>query len=296
MKRYGKLAVVLGLALSTIMCGCEKEAKIANEITINVDSTEVSNAEVEEEQENVLEKQKENSTEVPEEVAKIEEEIVIEASDEISTEDADNQLRIIAENKDMWTTELEYADEVYRYAISDLDHNGRYEVIVSNMGGTGLYTYSRFFEVNETQDGLVECTTDFMEGDSQPDIIAEKIDTYVDANGEFHYVFSDVLRNGMTESYENVRELMLRDGEIITKYIASKATIYEGECVTITCNDGDGNTITEEAYETIVDNYFGDCEKVVTNLGWQDVRQLPDEVDGSMDRLETSFIVFSGLE
>ena len=249
MKRYGKLAVVLGLALSMIMCGCEKEAKI-----------------------------------------------VTETSDAIMKEDVKKQLTIIAENKDMWTTELEYADEVYRYAISDLDHNGRYEVIVSNMGGTGLYTYSRFFEVNETQDGLVECTSDFMEGDSQPDIIVEKVDTYVDANGEFHYAFYDVLRNGVAESYENVRELMLRDGEIITKYIASKATIYEGECATITCNDGDGNTITEEAYETIVDNYFGDCEKEVTNLGWQDVRQLPDEVDGIREQLETSFVAFSGLE
>ena len=118
MKRYGKLAVVLGLALSMIMCGCEKDTKI-----------------------------------------------VTETSDAIMKEDVKKQLTIIAENKDMWITELEYADEVYRYAISDLDHNGRYEVIVSNMGGTGLYTYSRFFEVNETYDGLVECTTDFMEGD-----------------------------------------------------------------------------------------------------------------------------------
>ena len=150
--------------------------------------------------------------------------------------------------------------------------------------------------MNETQDGLVECTTDFMEGDSQPDIIIEEVDTYIDANGEFHYAFSDVLRNGVAESYENVRELVLRNGEIITKYIASKATIYEGESATVTCHDGEGNVIIEEAYETIADNYFGNYEKEITTLGWQDVRQLPDEVDGIIERLETSFIVFSGLE
>ena len=235
-------------------------------------------------------------TDVSEEVIQTEEETVIETSDEVSTEDADNQLRIIAENKDMWTEELEYADEVYCYAISDLDHNGRYEVIVSNMGGTGLYTYSRFFEVNETYDGVVECTTDFMEGDSQPDIIIEKVDTYIDANGGFHYAFSDALRNGMAESYENVRELILQDGEIITKYIASKSSIYEGETLNVTCMDQEGNSITEEEYATIADTYFVDCQKVVTNLAWQDVRQLPDDMDGIREQLNNSLIVFMVME
>ena len=269
MKRYIRLVAALVVGFSLTLCGCEQENKSTNENIINTDRMEIANTEVEAEQETVT-----------------------EAIVETIIEDVDSQLTIIAENKDMWTEELEYADEVYYYVISDLDHNGRYEVVVSNMGGTGLYTYSRFFEVNATYDGLVECSTDFIEGDSQPDMITETVDTYIDGNGEFHYVFSDVLRNGMAESYENVRELVLRNGEIVTKYIASKAIIYEGESVTATCHDGEGNVITEEAYETIADNYFGNYEKEITTLEWQDVRQLPDDIDGIIEQLANSLTAF----
>ena len=273
MKRYIRLVAALVVGFSLTLCGCEQENKSTNENIINMDSTEIANTKVEAEQETVT-----------------------EDSNEIITENTELQLTVIAENKDMWTEDLEYADEVYYYVISDLDHNGRYEVVVSNMGGTGLYTYSRFFEVNETYDGLVECSTDFMEGDSQPDVITETVDTYIDGNGELHYAFYDVLRNGMAESYENVRELVLRNGEIVTKYIASKATIYEGESATVTCHDGEGNVITEDAYETIANNYFADCEKEITTLGWQDMRQLPDDVDGIKEQLINSLKVFWGME
>ena len=263
MKRYIKLVAVLLIGFSIMMCGCKKGTQIEDEIIANTDSTGTLDAKVEEEQETVLE--------VP---------------DDTSIETVEKQLTIMGENKDMWMADLEYADEVYRYAVTDLDHNGRYEIIVANMGGTGLYTYSRFFEINESLDGLVECTTDFMEGDSQPDIIVEQVDTYVDKNGEFHYVLPDVLRNGMAEYYENVRELILQDGEIITKYLVTKSTIYDGEIPNVICMDYEVNVITEEEYEGIVDHYFTGYEKVTTNLSWQDVRQLPDDIEEIKNMLE----------
>ena len=265
MKSYIKLVAVLVIGISLVMCGCEKETQIKDENIINTDSMGTSNAEVEAEQE-----------------------IVPEVSDETIIKNVDEQLTIMAENKAIWTTDLEYADEVYCYAVTDLDHNGRYEIIVSNMGGTGLYTYSRFFEINEILDGIVECDNDFMEGDSQPDIMVEQVDTYVDENGEFHYILPDALRNGMAEYYENIRELMLRDGQIITKYLATKSTVYDGEVPNVTCMDYEGNVITEEEYESVADNYFTGYEKVITNINWQDVRQLPDHVEGIKNMLEES--------
>lgn len=64
----------------------------------------------------------------------------------------DEQLQVIAENRSRWCPDLEYAGELCQYAVADLDRNGRYEVIVSDMAGTGLYTYSRFFEINDSYD------------------------------------------------------------------------------------------------------------------------------------------------
>ena len=203
-----------------------------------------------------------------------------------------DQLYIMAENKEMWTAELEFANDVYQYAIADLDRNGRYEVIVSNMGGTGHYTYSRFFEVNEEYNGLIECTTDFVEYDSQPDIISSKLETYIDDKGEFHYAVYDLLKNGAAEYYENVRELMLRDGKIITNYIANKSTIYEDGTPVITCEDSAGNNLTEQEYEEAAGNYFAGYQKITTSLGWQDVSELETEVKAIAAQLDMSLNTF----
>ena len=203
-----------------------------------------------------------------------------------------DQLYIIAENKEMWTEELEFANDVYQYAVTDLDRNGRYEVIVSDIGGTGYYTYSRFFEVNEDYDGLVECTTDFVEYDSQPDIISSTLETYIDEKGEFHYAVYDMLKNGAAEYYENVRELILRDGKIITNYIANKSTIYEDATPVITCEDSAGNSLTEQEYEEAAENYFAGYQKTTTSLGWQNVSELKTEVKEIVDQLDMSLNTF----
>ena len=52
--------------------------------------------------------------------------------------------------------------------------------------------------------------------------------------------------------------------------------------------DYEGNVITEEEYESVADNYFTGYEKVITNINWQDVRQLPDHVEGIKNMLEES--------
>ena len=203
-----------------------------------------------------------------------------------------DQLHIIAENKEMWTEELEFANDVYQYAVTDLDRNGRYEIIVSNMGGTGHYTYSRFFEVNEEYDGLIECTTDFVEYDSQPDIISSKLETYIDDKGEFHYAVYDTTKNGAAEYYENVRELMLRDGKIITNYIANKSTIYEDETPVITCEDSAGNSLTEQEYKEAASKYFAGYQKTTTSLGWQEVSELETEAKEIAEQLDMSLNTF----
>lgn len=210
---------------------------------------------------------------------------------DIQTE-KEKQLLIMAEKKEMWLEEPEFADEVYRYAVTDLDHNGRYEVIVAHMGGTGLYTYSRFFEVNEKYDGLEECRTEFLEGDSQPDIISEKLVAYIDENGKFHYAVYDSVKNGAAEYYENVRELMLQDGEIKTNYIVSKSVTYNGEIPDVTCSDSEGNAITEAEYESGAERYFQGFQRNVISFGWQDVKELEDDAEGIARQLCVSLDIF----
>lgn len=52
-----------------------------------------------------------------------------------------------------------------------------------------------------------------MGGDSQPDLISEEWETYMDDKYEFHYAVYDLTKNGAAEYYENVREFILQDGK-----------------------------------------------------------------------------------
>ena len=182
--------------------------------------------------------------------------------------DVDSQLAIIAKNKDMWLPDLEYADE--------------------------LYTYSRFFEVNESFDALAECETDFPEGDSQPDLLLEEtLNTYIDSDDVFHYAVYDVLKNGAAEYYENYRALKLKDGKITTVPIAYKTTLYDPQ--NVTCTDANGNEISEEEFAEAPDRYFAGCQKTVTTLGWQDVKELDTEIEKIKEQIRISEKIFANL-
>ena len=72
----------------------------------------------------------------------------------------EKQIDVIMNNIDTWnlsTDEDIYAP--YGYAITDLDQNGRLEIIASSCQGTGIYTYSNYYEVNESRYILIENNT-----------------------------------------------------------------------------------------------------------------------------------------
>ena len=204
-----------------------------------------------------------------------------------------NQLMIIAQKKDIWDQEMDYANESYQYTIIDLDRNGRLEIIVSNMGGTGIYTYNRFYEINETYDDLVECETSFLEGESQPDLLlAEQLETYIDDKGRFFYAVVDDVKNGSAEQYQFICSLSLQSGKITTVPIASMSCIYRNSVPKETYNNGAGEAVTADEYAQAVEQYFAGYEHYTTSMGWQDMRELPEDVEGIREKLFQSYNVY----
>ena len=51
-----------------------------------------------------------------------------------------SQLQLIADNTAVWMGDTELIAEPFFYAVTDLDQNGRLEIIQSSCQGTGLYT------------------------------------------------------------------------------------------------------------------------------------------------------------
>lgn len=201
------------------------------------------------------------------------------------------QLSLIAQNRQLWLEDYESLGYIVHYAVTDLDQNGRYEIIISGMGGTGLYTTSRIFEVNESLDGITECITDFLEG-SEPDLVEEVWERYLDENFLPHYVVEDITRNGMYGAFLATMELVMEEGKISTNYLAGKETIAgenQEDDYTLIFTDSAGNVISEEEYNNIVADYFAGYEREEKKIGWQDVTELKESTEEIILQLEQSF-------
>ncbi|WP_333652141.1 hypothetical protein [Lacrimispora sp.] len=73
------------------------------------------------------------------------------SSDVPTKESIENQLHIIAENSSIWLNNTE--DGASGFAVTDLDHNGRLEIIFSSLQGTGFYSYIKYGKSTENLTG-----------------------------------------------------------------------------------------------------------------------------------------------
>ena len=185
------------------------------------------------------------------------------------------QRKLIEDSYNQW--KYEYPNTPWFYTITDLDHNGRLEVIAASLQGTGLFTYAEYWEVNESLDGLVHCSTELTEGDFLPDIITDTADCYYDpATNSYFYIFEDFARNGASEHFTGIEALCLKDGVIKKRPIASKYEQWiDGTAVPPVFSDQDGKVITENDYLTAVGNTFSGLQKQTVSFEWIQSETVP---------------------
>ncbi len=187
------------------------------------------------------------------------------------TSDVDAQLQLIASNSSMWFPgEDELSYNVYSYAVTDLDFNGRLEIIVSSCQGTGFFSYSNIWQVNVNCDGLDKLNFADSEEISQPDIVTDTVPVYYNASSNvYNYIFEDFLRAGASENYTTLISLSLNDTSIETRSIASVHNVYSdsGEASS-TYSNADGGTITQEQYDSSAADTYPDCVEMSATFGW----------------------------
>ncbi|HMM31993.1 MAG TPA: hypothetical protein PKB13_09480 [Clostridia bacterium] len=183
-------------------------------------------------------------------------------------EPIESQLQIIAEHSSIWLNDADA--ESYGFAVTDLDHNGRLEIIFSTCQGTGIYSYNQMWEVNDDFNAIALCETETVEGDSQADIMVPSVLAFYDSGSNvYSNVFDDLAKNGAAEYYENKRAISLQEGKLLETPLAYKSTIYsDASSSTVTCTDAEGKEITQEEYENIADMVFSNYEKREVSLGW----------------------------
>ena len=184
-------------------------------------------------------------------------------------EDAKAQVELIAESRKTWEPEESYGETV-GFTVTDLDHNGRLEILVSNFGGTGLYTYTDAYEVNEDRAGLELCRKDWPEGHSEGDWMGPaEVNAYSnDKDGIDWYVLSDYLRAGR-ESVLSVSAVSLQNGVLHEKPIALADTMFDDAGKEHTSyQNGAGATVSKEEFNRAEETIFAGSVRARVPFPW----------------------------
>ena len=173
-----------------------------------------------------------------------------------------------------------------RYCVTDLDHNGRLELIVAATETADYKTTARLFEVNKTFTALNEIEL----GDYVPELITESADTYYDKTEKvWYYTFNDV-ELGSDANVTRKAYISYKDGKFTADWLVSEKTENKNGTPVVTLSDKDGKTLDADAFYAVIDDLFKDFEISSTNLDW-----FPLEETTSAIRFMTSYSIFSGL-
>ena len=212
----------------------------------------------------------------------------IEIRSEFQKVDLEAQLQVFADHRSEWDINRTESLPATSFTMADINNNGRLEVIVSGMTGTGIYSETYVFEVNEDATGLNRYS--ITDGTS-PDIARmDSTEVYL---VEGNYKIS--CENGTAHGWESVdferQSLSLDDTGIIieTLGVGHQRTVlrggYEYEYF-----DSDHNPISEAEFDSLYDSVYAGCPKGEMKFIW-----ITPGYGGSMslDQLRESWEGFS---
>ena len=213
----------------------------------------------------------------------------ITSGEKTNEDTSEKQLKVILDNISMWSLSGEGNEyDTYGYAITDLNGNGRLEIVTSHCDGTGLYSHNKYYEVNANLNGLVEVSTNLKPEEIETYIMdgASKV-FYDKLKNEYHYVFTNVTRNGVAEYLESKYELVMKGENINQTLLASKRITYKGDGGNgeMVIKSADGEDLTEEQYERYEYLHYADYEYKLAYLEWISGYNL-DETDTDMVKTE----------
>ena len=289
MKKFGRLVTgSLVCALMMTGCGAKEEAtteKAASTTEAASETTEAASETTEavsETTEATTEVTTETTTEATTEATTAEEATTEDASEEakeaavskgqilLGIDNLDQQIETLISSRDVWTVE-DVAFDHHTYAITDLDRNGRIEIVATVNQGSGLYSTSDFFEVKEDLSGVEKVSWDKTEGESEPDLGMSTCECYYkEDTGEYHYIFTDIMRVSAMEHHETTVAFNLKDSKIQIRNIASASvTVSEnGEDVEEKCYDAAGLEISSDEYISLADDAFPNYKKQDIEINW----------------------------
>lgn len=207
--------------------------------------------------------------------------------------DTESQLALIASLPYLGVdTEI----QPWNYVVTDLDRNGRLELITATLQGTGLYTYLNVWEVNKDGTALEPAELMWDEYDAAPDIcVSTAVPVWEDKEtGIIKLLFESFTRNGYAERYSSQRAVWYENGGMYEDILAYGSFICsDPENCESSYTDADNKPISADEYANIGITRFGGPETGTLTLNWQ---TLDPDVQPSVDNLRTALSLFDNAE
>lgn len=129
----------------------------------------------------------------------------------------EDQLKVLCKHSDKWLKKENKKEPYLTYAVTDLDQNGRLEIIASaDRMGSGRFSYTDYFQVNKAGDGIEKLWTSYEEGESQVDLVNDLGTAYYDPEKkEYHYITSDFATAGVATGHIKTIEALTLSGRMI---------------------------------------------------------------------------------
>ena len=201
----------------------------------------------------------------------------------------EGQLKTIAEAKDKIVT-YDNEDENYHYAITDLDQNGRLELIVST-GMFGAEHITWYYEISKDGSKLKKCKGKAFGNEGHD--ICDDIDTvYIDPKKHnYYYIVHGITHVSGAENYDSVGFLQLKNGTLTDNYLAggshfvSKKGKLKDSYYKLTKNANKRTAIiTKKQYsdiDSLMNEKYGKLKKESVAIQWFSYEQLMSEVSES---------------
>ena len=188
--------------------------------------------------------------------------------------DIDSQLMFISDKYDDLYSDFLTDDSILPAtvcAVTDLNHNGRLEVLITACLGTGAYSYTKVYEISEDYTDLVNLefkNNSMIEDDGSGDFynLAEPgimvYDCYKKDN-EYYYLISDYASSGWSDKYIGFYSYTFGDA-VVEEYIGGAAiSVNDDDKTILTWLYGSSfeRVKTIEEYEAQVNGYWSGYEK-----------------------------------
>ena len=179
----------------------------------------------------------------------------------------------------------------WSYTVTDMNHNGRLELLAASVQGNGRYTYVKGWEIGEDLKSHKEILVSVPAEETFPDIVADNADTFYNPdNNAWFYMFYDNIILSQDENYYAKCSVNLGDGNLGFQQLAVQHSQKTGGIVNTVYTDNNGNPITGEQYNAAGTTGPSSLIKSNTNFEWFDASAVT-----SVNPLVNSYAVFKGL-